>query len=586
MKQIIKRFLESGLIEEQLNEEFDYTFNENSSIKAFDIEFKKFLRYYNSVLYSKNRLISILNNNEIRLNLEELEFIFKLYQYVEKSKSLYYKYIIEDFLYTYNITINTIDYKEKCKKHRESKNDFNSILVRLNISEKFHNTFPKDLYKFYKKIIIYGLKNNIYIDRDLIAKMFNNLKASKIDYDELIDLFISNKKYLYNIIVYDRKIKSHINTYIFYIKESLESFGGYNYVKKIIFTLEKAGCLDQETNNLIINLYIKALNELVNKLKKKGFSFAEGIGKIETLREELLFFLKNIKSYDDTQFNKIKECLSRLLRIKRYIISDENYVKSEMQEIVYKQEIPKNECKNFRNALLKNKYRLYSASKIQFSSVVKNAIDMYSSYAISSIIPRYEINSKRETYTLDSKTNKKKAVNNFKIYYDMLGKKYIDSHQNLLNKLQNDYYEEMLKHLSKTFYLHQSLLISMISKEDFKNIIDNLKKEINYNFDNEYAVVVSNVLAIETNVIKLLRKNNMSISKDGFENLNNLFELYNGNIENADGLMYINYILYEKSGVNLRNNIMHGTLINENLTMPLMVSFSCLIFISWLLHEW
>ena len=126
----------------------------------------------------------------------------------------------------------------------------------------------------------------------------------------------------------------------------------------------------------------------------------------------------------------------------------------------------------------------------------------------------------------------------------------------------------------------------MISKEDFKNIIDNLKKEINFNFDNEYAVVVSNVLAIETNVIKLLRKNNMSISKDGFENLNNLFELYKGNIENADGLMYINYILYEKSGVNLRNNIMHGTLINENLTMPLMVSFSCLIFISWLLHEW
>ena len=36
---------------------------------------------------------------------------------------------------------------------------------------------------------------------------------------------------------------------------------------------------------------------------------------------------------------------------------------------------------------------------------------------------------------------------------------------------------------------------------------------------------------------------------------------------------------------NLRNNIMHGTLINEQLVIPLIVTFSGLIFISWLLNE-
>ena len=49
--------------------------------------------------------------------------------------------------------------------------------------------------------------------------------------------------------------------------------------------------------------------------------------------------------------------------------------------------------------------------------------------------------------------------------------------------------------------------------------------------------------------------------------------------------MYLNYILYEKSGLNLRNNAMHGTLINETLTVPLIVTFSGLIFISWLSNE-
>ena len=46
-----------------------------------------------------------------------------------------------------------------------------------------------------------------------------------------------------------------------------------------------------------------------------------------------------------------------------------------------------------------------------------------------------------------------------------------------------------------------------------------------------------------------------------------------------------NSILYEKSGLNLRNYMLHGTLINSTLDIPLMTTFSGLIFVSWLLNE-
>ena len=49
--------------------------------------------------------------------------------------------------------------------------------------------------------------------------------------------------------------------------------------------------------------------------------------------------------------------------------------------------------------------------------------------------------------------------------------------------------------------------------------------------------------------------------------------------------MYLNYTLYEKSGMNLRNNMMHGNLINTDLSIPLLVSFSGLIFVSWLRND-
>ena len=82
-----------------------------------------------------------------------------------------------------------------------------------------------------------------------------------------------------------------------------------------------------------------------------------------------------------------------------------------------------------------------------------------------------------------------------------------------------------------------------------------------------------------------MKQKGMQPKKNGFDNLNDLAEQYKDDKRVMDGLMYLNYILYEKSGLNLRNYSMHGMLINTNIDVPLLVTFSGLIFVSWLLEK-
>ena len=102
--------------------------------------------------------------------------------------------------------------------------------------------------------------------------------------------------------------------------------------------------------------------------------------------------------------------------------------------------------------------------------------------------------------------------------------------------------------------------------------------------DNDYAIVVNNILAMELHIQELLKRNNLNIEQDDFTNLNNLFDCYDNDYQ-KNGLMYLNYILYDKNGLNLRNKMLHGSLINSDLNIPLLVSFSGLLFTSVMINE-
>lgn len=583
MRKLLKSFLEENIATDYSNEKFDYNFNDNVQIDIFNAEFKKFLGLYNSIFYHNNRFVTVFNSYEIRISKIDIKHIFYLYLYAQKRDLKYEKTLLIEFLYTYFNTINTKEYKQNYKKYNESKKDFKLALDELNLTKVFFTSVIDEIYVFYKQVFNYGIKNEVFIDVEIINRVFNNINHRKEYNDELIDLLVNNKNNLYNIIKYDNKINEHLETYLNYIIDSLKHFDEYNYAKDVLFELDKTNNLKEDKLNQILNKYIDIVNQLCRKLADKQYSFIQGLSEIENLKKELIYILQNIESLNDRQKEKIRQCLSYLLRLKRHLLSDEIYVNSEMHEMEYKQTIPNKEVENFRNSLLNNKFSLYAASKVRFTADVGNALESYAKYPLQSMISMFHIDSVEQVYSTGIE-EKNRINSNFKKYYDRKGEDYTKNHPRLMNKISQNYYEELLKYLSKTFLMQQNLTLSVLGRDNFRKIINELKNSISYQNDSDYSIVVSNILAIETNVLKLLQCNNLDILSDGYSNLNALFEIYSDE-DKKDGIMYLNYILYEKSGLNLRNKMMHGVMINSNLDIALLVTFSGLIFVSWLLND-
>ena len=86
-------------------------------------------------------------------------------------------------------------------------------------------------------------------------------------------------------------------------------------------------------------------------------------------------------------------------------------------------------------------------------------------------------------------------------------------------------------------------------------------------------------------IIDVLKQKKINIDNDNEKNLIKLAKIYKDNKTAFNGLMYINYILYEESGLKIRNNIAHGNLINDNLDIELITTFSSIVLLKWLYNE-
>lgn len=583
MNNLIKNFLENNIDVEYIDENFNYNFNRESTVEEFNIEFKKFLSICNNFFYYKNRLVFIINNYEICLKLEDIEQILELYRYAKEHNALIEKMLLAEFIYTYHKTINTNEYKKNCNKNINPNDLFYKALRNKLLSRDFPDEFQNESYEFYIRMTNHAIENDIHIGGEIIHRMFNNLANKEYLSNQLINIFVANKINLCNIIEYDKEINIHVDTYLEYVYQSLDEFGGYNYAKEIIAKLDHSNSLDDLNKNNIINKYVDIFNKLGNKLKDKMHSFNNGLSEIDNLKIELNYIVNQVK-LNKKQKDKIKECLNSLMGLKRYLISDEEYVRKEMKKMNYSQEVKKEEIDKIRSELLENNFKLYALSKMDFHRQMKFALDLYSKFAISSIGMRIRIDSERQTYSVNIE-EKNRAGNKFKDYFDNLGKEYtLINKDELINKLDRDYYEELLKNLSNTFMMQQSMIVSLFTEEEWNKIFENLGQQLGYDYENKYAILVSNILAIESNIIELMEEQNIEIFNTGFNNLNSLFDSYRDDKECINGLMYINYILYEKSGLNIRDNALHGNLINENITTHLIVTFSALIYTSWLLN--
>ncbi len=571
-------FLSRYKYDEKDSNEYNYRFNQKYSIEKFNTEFNKFICMLDSFFYDNNKLVTSINSYDILLHDKLLRHISKLYIFALNHNLEVQKNIIEDFLLTYYKTLEIN--KAGSTKNKKAIEKYKKIMKEFNI-KCFYKQFVFDCSNFYLKASDFGIKNDLYFAPEVIYKMMNNI-LDNVYKEKIIKELLKNDKYYFITIKYDNKLNNNKKYYLKFIEEIINQDYGEDSINDILTILILKNALTEKEIKKIINSYISKTNKICCKYLNKEENFTFFLSEIESLKKCLIEVL-NINNIKEEYKQKVHECIINILSLKRYLLSDETYINSNMHEFSTTTEISNKKINQFVSELLDNKYKLYTASSIDFDKSVEDSINHYSKFALQSILSSYTINSKTQTYYTNSQFSSR-YIYSFEKYYEKIGEEYTKKNKSqLLNVLQRGYYIEMLRDLSKTFYLHQNISLNFLGNDNFRQIINELKKDTNSPESNDYQLIVGNILAIEVNINKIMSKNNIKFTNDTIKNLDLLFERYQNNKTARNGIMYLYYTLYEKSGPNLRNKAVHGTLFNEDLSIPLLISFSGLIFSNWLL---
>ena len=579
-KKLYDYFLSGYKYDEKNNEEFNYKFSNNYSVDKFYAEFNKFISLSDSFFYDNTKMLTAFNSYDIIIPKKIIRHIIKLYNYSTNNKCEIQRNIIGDFLLTYYNTIGLN--KKNDKKYKNVEKQYKKIMIEF-LNRNFYSQLMTDESQFYLEVTKYGLSNEKYIAPQVVYRMLNNIKNDSIR-NLLIDELIKDDKFLFIVIDYDCELSKHKLYYLDFIKEILNQKYGYNDINKLFKRIVFNNCLSDKEIKEIINLYIKKTNDLCERYKDKTTEFIGSLSEIEHLRKNLVEVI-NIDILDPKYKEKLHECLINILSLKRFLLEDESYVTSSMQDFSTTATFSNKQTTKFVEELSNNVFKIYSASSLDFDKCMEDALNHYSKFTFQSIVSYFSVDCSSQTYSTNDifMTNYKYS---FEKYYEAKGKQFtIDNQNKLSNIMLKGYYIEMLKDLSRTFYVHQNIIISILGKDNYSSLIENLKREFWNTEINNYAVIVKNILAIELNIKKKLTKSSIKYSSDMTRNLDLLFEKYIDNKATRDGIMYLYYALYEKSGPNLRNKAMHGSLINEDLRIPLLLSFSGLIFSSWLINE-
>lgn len=578
----IKEYLETFIECDTLNEKFDYSINNESSPDIYLKELKKFNNTYNSFFMNKGRLVFMINNYEIILREEDLKQILKLFLFYKKSNSDNC-YLIAEFLLSYFNTINSKEYKKNVSNYKEIKDTFKKIILSNNEVKNILSTFKQMSFKLYNKIIDYGAHKDNFFLGDILERACINFNNDKLLKAKIIKKLLENNVYPSKVILYDESIKENFKYYKKYLLD-YENYSIYSrFPDEMLYILDKNRLLKNSIIKLIINNIVDRTNMLQEKCDDEHENFIQIISEIDYLKSFLNNSLNRLTMLSRCHKKKMHECLINLLYMKRVLVSDEDRIKSQMQEFKYEQVIPNGKIEEFVNAVNDNIAVLYSSSVCNFEKELEQSLNTYAKYPMSYIFSSYNIDSDSQTY-LKSEDGFVDSV--FMNYYDEKGKIFTNKNTNLQNILTKGYYIQLIKYLKQQFIFYQQYIISFFDlKEGKRSLIDKLIKQGNFKLYNDYVILALTVIQIENSIIYLLKIKGKNITNNGFNNLNELAKEYTNDDFNFNGLMYINYILYEKHGLNIRNNIAHGNYFGKNIDIQILTTICAIILINGLLRK-
>lgn len=479
---------------------------------------------------------------------------------------------------SYYNTIHNKEYAKIVPDIKRIKQDFQDALKEFPEFKKTVLPFCDDAYKLYNKIIEYGLKQKDFFLGDIIDRACTNLKFQKENKQKLIKKFLNKQKYLLKVIEHDEEIEKNALFYEKYLKSLLSENLYYQYPEIIIYELDKVNSLNKDVLDLVINDIVTKINNLQDRSVKEEVIFLQLLGEIDELIRIINRLLNKIKNINIKQQEKLHECINNILYIKRMIVSDEEKMNSQMQEFKYETIVSNRKIEEFVENISNNLGSLYTTSCGSFIKKLEDSLNTYAQYPISYIFNSFNIDSSKQVY-FKSDDDVNDSV--FKEYYDLKGKEYTDSHPELQNKLGKDYYKQMLKYIREQFITEQHFILSFFDmKKGKKSLMNLLMSKADYSLQNPYVILAMNIIQIEHTVIEILKKMKKEYSKDGFNNLNELAKHYLNDSPYFNGLMYINYILYEKHGLDIRNNVSHGNYFKKDVEVELLTTYCAIMFLN------
>lgn len=550
------------------NDLFDYKCIDDGSMESYSNELHKFNHLYKCYFYYKNGLV---------LKKEDLVHLIKIYLYY-KENNKNNSYLIAEFILSYYNTICNKEYAKNVSNVKQIKKDFQDALKEFPKIKNPILIFCDDSYELYNLIINHGLKKKDFFLGDMIDRACSNLKFQKEKKQKLVKRLLQNQKYPLKVVEYDEEIEKNVSYYEKYIYALLSENLYYQYPEKIIYELDRVNKLNEKVLDSIVNNIIEKVNTLQDRSIKEDESFIQVLAEIDELIKIINRLLNIIKNINKSQQKKLHECITNILYIKRIVVSNDEKMKSQMQEFKYETVVPNEKITEFIESVNNNIGLLYTTSCGNFIKKLEDSLNIYSQYPISYIFNSFNIDSERQIY---SKSDDDIEDSVFKEYYDLKGKEYTESHTELQNKLGKDYYKQMLKYMKNQFMTEQYFILSFFNmKKGNKSLMNLLMSKADYSLKNQYIILAMNVIQIEHTVIEILKKMNVDYSKNGFKNLNELAKHYIDDAPYFNGLMYINYILYEKNGLNIRNNISHGNYFKREVDVELLTTYCAIMFLN------
>lgn len=535
------------------------------------------MNFYNILFFYKDRLVLCINNIELDIDDKDIEHIIKLYIY-SKNNNLNNYLIVSEFLFTYFNSIGSNGYKQSFDgDYNQKKHKLRELFKKYNIS---YISIKKETLDYYELIFDDLTKEDDNFSYYYLDRACNNFKSDKKMLSHFIKKYLDKGLHLSRVLKYDFEADIHKDKYINYLNEIFDDYSFSRYPQEYVLEMNKRGLLNEDNINSIINKIINRVNRFIDYSTTLEIHFIELLSLIDDTNSFVNTIIQNIEGLNDNQKEKLSECNRSLLFIKRKIIANEDYSSTNLREIGEEQPIKKEEIKKVVISVTDNPYTIYAHLKHDFFKDMENSLELYAKYPIGSIVSVFSIDSEKQTY---NKPNDILYNNPFKVLFDKYGKDYTKKHPKLLNKLNCNYYEEMIKRISYTSKMKATLLYMFLKDNNrYDDVVYFLTKHLHTFNKNKYVMVAKNIIYVEGLITEILKKKNLPVSNEGYKNVYALLSFSNDNRDIINGLMYINYVLYEKYGLNLRNNIAHGSLINNKLEIELLIVLSCNIFVQWL----